>query len=86
MGFGPEIRRFYDVHVVADAEHEVIALERLAAGLVAEEPALAAEVVFGAKAVMAVEGPFSAGLLAAWAEGRTSLLAPLPAVRPPSAS
>jgi hypothetical protein len=28
MGIGPEGRRFYDVHVAADARHGVIALER----------------------------------------------------------
>ena len=73
LGFGPDAHRFYDVHVEADAGHEVVALERMAAGLVADEPALAADVVFGAKAVMAVEGRLSRGMLDAWADGRSSL-------------
>ena len=77
MGVGRGGRRFYDVHVVADAEHQVVALERMAAGLVADEPALAADVVFGAKALMAIEGRFSAALLGAWSAGRSSLLEPL---------
>lgn len=73
LGLGERARRFYDVHVVADAVHEVIASERLAAGLVRAEPELAADVVFGAKAVMAVEERFARHLLHAWAAAHSSL-------------
>ncbi len=76
LGLGSVARRFYDVHVAADALHEVVALERMAAGLVADEPDLAADVVFGAKAVMNVEARFAGSLLDAWADGRSSLLEP----------
>jgi hypothetical protein len=75
FGFGPDVRRFYDVHVVADAEHEVIALHRLVAGFVDDEPGLVDDVVFGARAVMEVEGRFGTALLDAWEEGGTALLA-----------
>ncbi len=33
VGIGPAAREFYDVHVLADAEHQVIAVRDLAAGL-----------------------------------------------------
>ena len=73
LGLGTEARRFYDVHVLADAVHEVVASERLAAGLVADEPELAEDVVFGARAVMALEARFAAMLLDAWRQGENSL-------------
>jgi hypothetical protein len=74
LGFGPDARRFYDVHVVADAEHEVIALQRMVAGLVDDEPGLADDVVFGARAVMDIEARFATAMLDAWARGGTALL------------
>lgn len=69
-------RRFYDVHVEADAEHEVIAIERMAAGLARDEPSLAGDIVFGTRAVLDVERRFAEAMLDRWASGRTSLLAP----------
>ena len=66
---------FYDVHVEADAEHEVIAANDLAAGFVGDEPALAGDVLFGAAALMAVEARLAAHLVGSWEAGATSLLA-----------
>jgi hypothetical protein len=66
---------FYTVHIVADAEHEVIAANDLAGGFVRDEPALAAEVLFGAAALMRVEARFATYLMTAWESGRSSLLA-----------
>jgi hypothetical protein len=66
-------RHFFDVHVVADADHQTVAAERLAGGLATAEPALAEDILFGARAVMAVEGRCSAAILAAWQLGRSSL-------------
>lgn len=73
-GVGAEGRKFYDVHVAADAVHEQVARDRLVAGFVAAEPARAADVVFGARALMEVESRFTAHVLAAWQAGRSSLL------------
>ncbi len=73
LGVAREARRFYDVHVVADAHHQTVASEAMAAGLAADDPALAADILFGAAAVMAVESRFAAHVLGAWAEGRSSL-------------
>jgi hypothetical protein len=66
---------FYDAHVVADEYHEVIALHDMAGALAAEEPDLASDIVFGARALVSVERVFAAALLDAWNEGRSSLRA-----------
>ena len=77
LGIGPEAQRFYDVHVEADVHHRVVACRELAGGLADAEPALAADIVFGAKALMLVEERFTMALLDAWGSGRSSLLGPL---------
>jgi hypothetical protein len=76
-GIGPRGRRFFDVHVVADAHHEVLALTELVDGYLEDHPAAGREVSFGALALQHVEGAFSSALLDAFGAGRTSLLAPL---------
>jgi hypothetical protein len=68
-----EAAEFYAVHVVADAEHEVIAANDLVGGFVRQEPRLAADVLFGAGALMQVESRFAIHLMASWAAGCSSL-------------
>jgi hypothetical protein len=75
LGVSDAGRRFYDVHVVADAHHEVVALDRMVAAFVRDEPRLASDVVFGARALTALEGRFASALLRAWAAGKSSLRA-----------
>jgi Iron-containing redox enzyme len=75
LGVGERAARFYDVHVLADARHEVVALEDMVDALVTDEPFLGGEVVFGARALTAVERLFAASLLDAWADGRAALRA-----------
>jgi hypothetical protein len=70
----PAAARFYDVHVIADAHHQVVAATDLAGGLAEAEPALAGDIIFGARALMAVEQRFAFRLLDSWAAGRSSLL------------
>jgi hypothetical protein len=66
LGLHPGARHFFDVHVVADAHHQTVAAESLAGhGLAGAEPALADDILFGARAAMAT----------AWRAGRTSLRA-----------
>ena len=77
LGLDARVRRFYDIHVEADVHHAAIAAGALAGGLAAQEPALTADILFGAQALMAVEARFSRHLLDSWAAGRTSLLAPV---------
>ena len=74
MGIGPEGRRFYDVHVAADARHGVIALDRIVAGIVETEPHLGPDLLFGAAAVLMVESHFANRLLDAWSKGHSSLI------------
>lgn len=78
LGYGPAAKQFFDVHVVADAHHETVAAEQLAGGLARQDPALAADILFGAHALDAVERSWAAALLGAWRAGSSSLLAPLP--------
>jgi hypothetical protein len=65
LGVSAAGRRFYDVHVLADAEHEVMALE-LASTLAEEEPRLTADVLFGAGCAIAAEQRFAGELLRGW--------------------
>jgi len=69
--------RFYDVHVLADQHHQRLALDGLVVPFVADDPALAADVVFGARALGAVEGRFTAHVVDCWERGVTSLRRPL---------
>lgn len=74
--FGPDDERateFFDEHVVADAVHESIASVDLAGGLARDEPSVAADVLFGARAMLAVEGRWAAALLGAWDRGERLL-------------
>jgi hypothetical protein len=78
-GVAGDARRFYDVHVEADAIHERVALEDMVRGLLDDDPTAAGAVVFGARALTEVERRFTDHLLTAWAHGRTSLLRALDA-------
>jgi hypothetical protein len=63
LGAPPAAARFYDVHVVADAEHERLALD-LACAVVSDEPALRRDLVLGVGAALLVERRFAETLLA----------------------
>jgi hypothetical protein len=76
-GFGPWARLFYDTHVVADAHHQTLAARNLAGGLVAAEPQLFDDIMFGAQALSAVEARFTQHLFGSWGANRCSLLAPV---------
>jgi heme oxygenase-like protein len=78
LGCGTEVTRFYDEHVEADAVHESIAAWDLAGALAKGDPATAEQIVFGARALLALEARWAAHLLASWSAGRSSLLRPLP--------
>jgi hypothetical protein len=75
LGFGPEATDFYDEHVEADAVHENIAAYDLAGGLARQEPELAADIAFGARALLHLEDRFARHLLDSWARGESSLRA-----------
>ena len=54
---------FYDEHVEADAVHENIAAWDLAGALARGEPELAADILFGARALLALESRWATHLL-----------------------
>ena len=68
-----EAADFYDVHVEADTVHEQLAANSLVAGLVADEPELAADVLFGVAALQLLERRLADHLLRCWASGTDSL-------------
>jgi hypothetical protein len=78
LGHGPEVTRFYDEHVEADAVHESIAAWDLAGGLARLEPELAAQILFGARALLALEALWAEHVLNSWRGGASSLLATAP--------
>jgi heme oxygenase-like protein len=77
LGYDREATHFYDEHVEADAVHENIAAWDLAGGLAAEEPAVAADILFGARALLQVEARWATHLMDAWERGESSLCSPL---------
>ena len=67
---------FYNEHVEADSVHENIAAYDLAQGLACQQPELADEIIFGARALLETEGRLASSLLEAWERGESSLLDP----------
>lgn len=75
-GGGPAAVRFYTEHVEADAVHEQVVRHEVVAGLLADEPWLDADVVFGIRATGHLEDRLTARVLAAWRDGRSALRTP----------
>jgi hypothetical protein len=78
MGFPPETSTFYAEHVEADAVHEHLMRRGVLQPLLAAEPELAPDVVFGIRASTFLAGRLEERLLTAWAAGRSSLRHALP--------
>jgi hypothetical protein len=79
LGFGPTATEFYDEHVEADAVHEQIAAHDLAGSLALEGPEMAGDILFGGRALLALDRLVGAHQLDAWRAGRSSLRRPLTA-------
>jgi hypothetical protein len=79
LGFGREATLFFDEHVTADAVHENIAAVDLAGGLVRQDPAAAAGILWGARALNLLEARWAGHLLDSWQRSTASLLAGLDA-------
>lgn len=77
LGYGREATHFYDEHVEADAVHENIAAWDLAGGLAADEPEVAADILFGARALLQVEARWARHLMESWERGDSSLWEPV---------
>ena len=79
LGCGPASVRFYDEHVEADAVHEQIIRRGVLEPLLAAEPELAGDVVFGIRASLLLGDNLSRLLLDCWSQDRSSLRYPLTA-------
>jgi pyrroloquinoline quinone (PQQ) biosynthesis protein C len=78
LGFDmPEATEFFDEHVEADAVHENLAAVDLAGGLCRQDPSLGGQILWGARALAAVEGRWARHLLAAWEQDLCSLRHPV---------
>jgi hypothetical protein len=78
LGFDtPAATRFFDEHVEADAVHENVAAVDLAGGLARQAPALADQIIWGARALVAVDGLWARHVVDAWGDARSSLRYPL---------
>ncbi|WP_242635965.1 iron-containing redox enzyme family protein [Cellulomonas sp. zg-ZUI22] len=77
LGLGPDVTEYFDEHVEADAVHEQIAGRDLAGRLVEQDPVLAADVMWGAAACLALDGWWAQHVLDRWEAGETSLREPL---------
>ena len=64
---------FFDEHVTADAVHEQIAAHDLCGGLVAAEPGLAGDVLFGATCCLMLDGLWAETVMTAWERGGSAL-------------
>jgi hypothetical protein len=73
LGFDGVATDFYDEHVEADSVHEQIAKHDLAGRLALEEPELAGDIVFGARALAYADERVAEHMLAAWQRGDRSL-------------
>jgi hypothetical protein len=77
MGAPEPCISFYREHIVADAVHEQVVRTEVVGDLVAREPHLDRDVVFGIKARDVVEDRLAAHVMASWKAGRSSLRRPL---------
>ena len=73
LGCGERATAFFDEHVEADAVHEQVAAVDLAGGLARQEPAVAADILWGARSLAALEDRWARHLLGAWEHGTSSL-------------
>jgi hypothetical protein len=77
MGAPDTCAAFYREHVEADAVHEQVVRTDVVGDLVAREPQLDADVVFGIRAHALVEDRLADHVMASWTAGETSLRRPL---------
>jgi len=77
LGLGEDATEFFEEHVEADAVHEQIAAHDLCGNLVADEPHLLGDVLFGAAACIGLDALTTDAALAGWQSGTTALRRPL---------
>ena len=75
MGAPERCASFYREHVEADAVHEQLVRHDVVGDLVAREPDLERDVIFGIKALDVVEGRLAEHMMTSWQAGKSSLRA-----------
>jgi Iron-containing redox enzyme len=86
LGCPEQAVAFYDEHVEADAVHEQMVRLGVVAPLLAAEPELARDIVFGVRASSFLADRFDALLLDSWTRGRPTLRRPLTDAPTPAGS
>jgi hypothetical protein len=77
-GASPSCVEFFTEHIEADAVHEQVMRRDVIGDLLAREPELTADVVFGIQATELLEARLATHLLGHWRAGVSSLSRPLP--------
>jgi hypothetical protein len=77
MGAAKPCLDFYREHVEADAVHEQVVRAEVVGDLIAREPHLERDVVFGIRARDVIEDRLATHVMACWRTGRSSLRRPL---------
>jgi hypothetical protein len=67
---------FYDEHVEADSLHEQIAANDMAGSLATQDPSMAPEILFGARALVLLDELWARRVLGAWRKSASSLIEP----------
>jgi heme oxygenase-like protein len=73
LGYDDDACLFFDVHVVADAVHESVAAVDLAGGLAKQDPKLGADVLWGARALLEIDGRWARHMMSSWEDDASSL-------------
>jgi Iron-containing redox enzyme len=73
LGGDRDATAFYDEHVEADAVHEQIAAHDMCGTFARAEPALAGQILYGARCALALDTDWATGVLGDWSAGRSSL-------------
>jgi hypothetical protein len=77
LGFDGRATDFFDEHVEADAVHEALAAHDLAGALAVDDPAMARDIMLGARAMLLLDSFSGERIVESFLAGRTSLLGPL---------
>jgi hypothetical protein len=78
LGFDADATDFFDEHVEADAVHETLAAHDLAGALALDDPTLGRDMIFGARAMLLLDGSGTRHIMESFGRGESSLLRPLP--------
>jgi hypothetical protein len=69
LGFGEEVTQYFEEHIEADAVHEHVAQRNICGAMVAEDPAIADDILLGAAACVHVGNLEGTQLISAWETG-----------------